>query len=660
MKDFFEKKYKVFVVLVLSFMFIVSALNAKNDSLTFDEKAHIPAGYSYLTQGDYRLNPEHPPLIKDLSAIPLLFLSNVKFDTSQSFWATELNETGQWNAGNYLLWKSGNDADMIIFWARFPIIIISLVLGYFIFKWVREIAGTMAGLFALVLYAFDPNVLGHNHFVTTDLGIAAFMTFSFYYFLKFVKDPTWKNVFVGGVFLGLVQLAKFSSIMLFPIFGLVLVAYPLCKLSRNKKESVFLFKLKGIGEYLGKGAIAFTISMFLVWVVYLANTYNMPREKMGQLIEFYFPQNDSSPKIVSTNKVLTALNDNSVTRPLSTYGLGMSMVFKRVSGGNGAYFMGQVSGKAFIGYFPTVFLLKETIFTLILLLIAIGIFLENIFKAFFSLAKDKFKHFFSKLSAFLREEIVTVSIFLFIALYSYISITGNLNIGFRHLFPIVPFVFILAAVTLFRKVKKQEEHDRYVFFSTIIFLSALLITETISVYPYYMSYFNQTAGGPKYGYRFVTDSNADWGQDLKRLKSFVAEYNECYASTNYDCASSEDCIISNYWINKCDRYTNLMLASGKKERIDKIRLNYFGGADPKYYLGDTFSEWWDSKRPIETGWYAISTNFLQGSIYDKEKKDEESYRWIKNIKPDYRVGTSILIYYITEDKLQKSGQKEAL
>jgi 4-amino-4-deoxy-L-arabinose transferase-like glycosyltransferase len=95
---------------------------------------------------------------------------------------------------------------------------LSLILGLFIFKWTRELAGIGAGLFALILYAFDPNILGHNHYVTTDLGIAAFVVFAFYYFLRFIKDPTWKNVFILGIFLSLVQLAKFSSILILPIF----------------------------------------------------------------------------------------------------------------------------------------------------------------------------------------------------------------------------------------------------------------------------------------------------------------------------------------------------------------------------------------------------------------------------------------------------------
>ena len=287
-----EKHYKLLIGIMLAFMFVVSVLNAKNDSAIFDETAHIGAAYSYVTQGEIRLNPEHPPLIKDLAGIPLRFMK-LNFDViNKPFWTGDLPQKwdeGQWQAGRYLLYEAGNNADQIIFWARFPVILISLLLGYFIFKWTRELAGVLAGLFALALYAFDPNILGHNHFVTTDIGIAAFITFFFYYFLRFIKRPSWKNVLLAGIFMGLVQLAKFSSIMTFPIFAMILVIYPLVKLNAKENSS----KLKNLGEYIGKGTLIFAISIVVVWVAYSANTFNTTKQTMTQIINFNFPEKDN-------------------------------------------------------------------------------------------------------------------------------------------------------------------------------------------------------------------------------------------------------------------------------------------------------------------------------------------------------------------------------
>src|SRR5258708_35224252 len=51
----------------------LSALALSGETSTCDEFVHLPAGYTYLTRHDYRLNPEHPPLAKIWAALPLLF-----------------------------------------------------------------------------------------------------------------------------------------------------------------------------------------------------------------------------------------------------------------------------------------------------------------------------------------------------------------------------------------------------------------------------------------------------------------------------------------------------------------------------------------------------------------------------------------------------------
>ena len=605
MQKFLKQRYR-FVITIISLVFLaVSIINANNDAVTFDEVAHIPAGYSYLTQHDLRLNPEHPPLIKNLAAFPLLFM-NLKFDVSnKDFWTQKVN--GQWSAGRYLLWEAGNNPDKIVFWARIPIIILSLIFGLFIFKWVKELAGIHTGLLAFVLYSFDPNILGHNHYVTTDLGIAAFFTFSFYYFLKFIKKPTWKNVFIGGLFLGLLQLAKFSSIVAFPIFGLILMVYPLVKKIDGNRARVWF-------EYFAKGLVAFIFSVFIVWAYYLPNTYKTPANDFQKTADFYFGLNDKNPDSLMTRKVILTLNKTELSRPLAEYILGIGMVFKRVAGGNGAYFMGQVSDNAFLAYFPTVFALKETIPFLLMILFALLFTIYQIARSIQIKGTNACKKNFKKFIHWLRTGVVEYTLFAFIVLYAYLSITGNLNIGFRHLFPILPFAYILVAKKIhdfFKQLPPRSSlFPKYLFTILLIWLMA----EPIINYPYYLSYFNELAGGPKNGYHYVTDSNADWGQDLKRLQKFLTRHPE----------------------------------------ISKIRVDYFGGGNPRYYLKNRYIQWWDSKRPIEKGWYAISTNFLQGSIYDTRlkpdgtprKPDDQSYRWIMKYKPTYQVGTSILIYHI--------------
>ncbi|EKE11492.1 MAG: hypothetical protein ACD_15C00073G0006 [uncultured bacterium] len=598
MQKIIEKNYKIIILILLSFIFVVSVLNAGNDSLIYDEAAHIPAGYSYLVAHDMRLNPEHPPLLKDLSALPLLFIQP-KFDIAADFWTKDNADASQWNAGKSFLFASGNNADQIIFWSRLPIILISLLLGFFIFKWTRELAGVTAGIFALTLYSFDPNILGHNHFVTTDIGIAAFITFAFYYFLRFIKEPTKKNVFLAGIFLGLVQLVKFSSVLAFPVFGLIILLYPLIKMHGHKS------RLHCLGEYLAKGFLVFLISFVVVYVFYFFNTYQMPQEKLPEIINHYFKPYDTRPINVYAREALFWMNGREALMPMADYLFGVARVFQRVAGGNITYFLGEISTQGFLSYFPVIFLIKEPLSLIFLIVFSLAISIFAIIKTTINEPR-KIIHFIH----YLRTQVIEFSMLLFIAIYASTSITGRLNIGLRHLLPIFPFIYILVSIGIFRFIRKTHHINKYIVYTILIATLGILISGTLSSYPYYTSYFNSLGGGPTQGYKFATDSNADWGQDLKRLKIFLEAHPE----------------------------------------ITKIKIDYFGMADLDYYIPGRYEKWWASKRPIEPGWYAISALFLQEGIYDQKKSDSESYRWLKNKKPLYQVGTSILIYHIVPQK----------
>lgn len=614
MKKFLEKNYFWLVSLIILFILIVSVINAKNDSPIYDEIAHIPAGYSYLTEHDMRLNPEHPPLIKDLSAFPLIFL-HLNFDTNQTFWDENPNDA-QWNAGKYFLYQAGNNPEKIVFWSRVPIILLALILGIFIFVWTRQLAGITAGFIALLLFAFDPNILGHNHYVTTDLGIAAFFAFALYYFIKFLKNPTLRNVFFGGIFLGLLQLAKFSSVLIFPILGFMLLTYPLLRKNHSVGREKIKEKFKLLGEYLGKGFLAFGISLLLVWAVYKLNTFAMPTEKLPQITQYYFHPDQAENQALNQALVenLTRLNEKPLFAPLADYLFGIARVFQRVAGGNVTYFMGELNSAGFWSYFLVVFLIKEPLPIIFLILFSLVFSLWQIGKKLKNTPESLLKKCWRSFLDYIRTSPAEFSMLFFIFLYSFVSITGKLNIGLRHLFPIFPFIYILAAKKIAEFIKKEHRREIKIFFSVILFsFLSWLILETITAFPNYVSYFNQLVGGPKNGYHYVTDSNADWGQDLIRLRSFLAKHPE----------------------------------------IDKIRVDYFGITDLNYYLKDRYISWWRDKRPIEPGWYAISALFLQESIYDQSKPDNQSYRFLKEKIPNYQVGTSVLIYYFDQTEAEK-------
>ncbi len=594
------EKYQNYVVAaILAIVLIVSISTALGDAGTMDEVAHIPAGYTYVKFQDFRLNPEHPPLLKDLAGIPLQFL-DLTFPTDEKFWTTEPN--GQWNAGWRFIYYPGNDTEKILFWSRFPMILVSLLLGFMIFKWGKELLGVKAGLLALFLYAFDPNILGHNHYVTTDLGIAAFLFFAFYFFVKFLKNPNWKTIALFGVFMALAQLAKFSSVLMFPVMGVVLLAFIFARKEKLKfsllgSGKIKRFWLQKFYLYAASFLIVLVIHFLIIGVVYELNILKMPTEKIHELID---TQLYGGTKHVAAS-ALHKMADNPVLRPYSQYLTGLFMVFGRVAGGNTTYFFGEVTNQSFREYFPIVFLIKEPLPILIFLISAVSMglyfFLRNNLE-------DFPKHIRKNIRNYLSEHVAETTMLLFIGLYSYISVTGNLNIGFRHLFPILPFMYILISKETVFLWQKLRGKARKAFTAFLVFLLLWLGAETALAYPYYLAYFNQTIGGSKNGYKYVTDSNVDWGQELKRLAKFVDEKN-----------------------------------------IKKIRVDYFGGGDVKHYLGDK-AIIWHAGLGEEPGWYAISATFLQNSLYYKIVHGEPDYEWLRRREPYTVVGHSILVYKI--------------
>src|SRR6266545_4002328 len=100
---------------LLTVMLLLMLGSSWEDSLTFDEPAHIAAGYAYLKFGDARLNYEHPPLVKMLAAIPLLPLSP-HFPLTSSAWQDANN--GQWETAFLFLYRSENAPHRIAALAR--------------------------------------------------------------------------------------------------------------------------------------------------------------------------------------------------------------------------------------------------------------------------------------------------------------------------------------------------------------------------------------------------------------------------------------------------------------------------------------------------------------------------------------------------------------
>jgi len=242
-------RYKVIVVILLFLVFIQAITSIKNKSITVDEISHLSSGYSYLKTGDFRLNPEALPLVDMLSALPLLFL-NPKLPLDHESWEKakyyELEGQYHWDFGEQFFFYYNNNADQMLFFGRIFVILLSVLLGFFVFKWAKELFGIKSGLFALFLYSFSPNILAHSRLATIDLGASCFMFIATYYFWRFINNISIKSLAIAGITFGLAQLSKFTALYLIPIYIILtlIVLY-----TKRKKDTKFFNILFGKKSY---------------------------------------------------------------------------------------------------------------------------------------------------------------------------------------------------------------------------------------------------------------------------------------------------------------------------------------------------------------------------------------------------------------------------
>lgn len=594
-------KVKLLAFFLLAIMFVLMLGSIWNSSATMDELAHIPAGFGYFTQKDYRLNPEHPPLLKVLAALSGQIFTRPYFPTDTPYWQDDVN--GQWAQGAKFLYESGNDADKIIFWSRFPLILLAVFFGWLIFSWTRKRFGSSTALLTLTLYAFSPTFLAHSPLVTTDLGAAFAFFIGIIAFIKFLETPSWRNVLIAGIVFGIAQLIKFSLVLLVPIMLLLLAGWILSRPNLHWHE-----RFRSGLKILGKTMVIGLIGLMLIWIVYAYFVWNYPREKQLRDAEFTLTSFGFRPAV---NLDLTLVK-NKFTRPLGQYLLGVLMVGQRSAGGNTQFFLGEVSAAGYRSYFPLLYLLKESLAFHILTAIAL-IFV----------VKKRPRLSLGQIRLWIENHFVEFSALVFIAFYWFISIKSPLNIGVRHILPTFPFIYLLVARQITEWLKfydfpaprnwlewLKNIYQIYIkavpkYFVTFVLL-LWIILGTLFSFPNFLSYYNELAGGAGDGWKIAVDSNYDWGQDLKRLTGFV-----------------------------------------EKNKIDKIAVDYFGGGSPRYYLGDKFEPWQSSKGPAR-GWFAISATFRQNAFGAPApgftRKPEDSYEWLGPYPPVAQIGYSIFVY----------------
>jgi 4-amino-4-deoxy-L-arabinose transferase-like glycosyltransferase len=464
----------------LSYLLVVAALlggmafamitEAVQQSPTIDEPVYVGTAVVYEQQHSLRYNPEHPPLGKLVMALGLA-VTHPELDPSYNQNQTLL--------GRHLLYESGNNPYRLLLAARLPMILLTLLFGLVVLGFARDLAGPWAGLIALVLYAFDPDVLAHGSLATLDVPAAGLLLTTFWMLWRARSRPG-LYLPLAGIALGAALATRASTL---PAIPLVLI---LSLLAVRRRWWIRLLAAVGVGA----------IAIAVVWAVYLAVDPSLSW---------------TTPPGVTNPGGLRGLAVDLLPFP-AAYRDGVLIQFQFESSSFNGFLLGHAYHGRLWYYLPVALLIKTPLG--LLALWAGG--------AVTMLVKRSLR------VAALYTLLPALVLFL-------VAMTGARDFGTRYVI-FMPMFMTVAASTLLLwttvsersaaaempgadviAVGERSTRVRKMVLWPTLALVLFVAVSSARVFPYFLPYSNEAFGGPAETHLRLHDANVDWGQDLARL-----------------------------------------------------------------------------------------------------------------------------------------------
>jgi hypothetical protein len=547
-------------VLLAIFISLTSAIALKKSS-TWDEPAHMLAGYAYLTEGMDNLSPlNHPAFGRLLTAlIPATILDldldpgvKPEEDAGSDFHPYALK----------FLYENRVEGRTILYLGRLANIIVGALLGAYVYAWSRALWGAKGAVLSLLFYALCPNVLANSALATTDMPVTAFFFISAFHLHRLgTRGIGGADAAAAAVAITFALLSKHTALLLAPLMA---ASFAMSLKRERPLKAISAYVVVCVAVYAG------------IWAIYGFRFHSAG--------PYYAPLHWEKFDPLGVDSFFDGMRGLRLLPEAYLYGI--EGTFAGASSGKAAFLMGGYSATGWWYYFIVAFLIKTPLPAVVLLIASV---LYGLGASGGGRTGDG-----------VRQKVLSV---LLPALLVFVAVSAQkVNIGLRHALPAYPFMFTLIGFVP-RITTRSMRLARMVFYA----LCAWYIWAATAISPHQLAYFNELVGGPKNGYRYLVDSNLDWGQDLSGLKTYMV-----------------------------------------REGIDRIKLAYFGLSDPGYfgieydYLPSYIIVNPQNVRediPLE-GHFAISATMLQG-VY---LQDRDFYRVFREAAPIGNVGYSIFIY----------------
>lgn len=474
-------RYRLAALALVLSLFALLVLGARRNAITADEPAYIAGGYAWLARGQEALAllPQrgYPPLLPALEALPL-YLANPNIPLEQVPGWPDDYETYTLAFKPYLapLERTELASRMATIW-------LTVLLGALVFRWGADLLGPLAGLLALAAMVFDPTLLAHGRLAHSDAGSVALGTAALYATWRWSQRPAWRWAVAAGALLGLTLLAKVSGLLWLASAGLIVLATWIWRGRPSAADAPR--PAAQAGHDIAQGIAIGATALLMWWAVY---GFTWGR-----------------------------LSFTTLPAPAPAYWEGARYLASYVTD---VFAFGQRQHGRWWWYFPAAFLIKNPLPSLIGLGIALVTLLRGSLRALRSSRLE--------LDASTRagggrpvRPATVVALSAFPLLYSAVAIADGMNIGYRHMLPIHPFLYLaigcgLACWAWHRPV--AQPWRRWV----VAGLGLWYAVSVIRVFPWEIAYFNELVGGPSNGYRYLADSNVDWGQADRLRDRYLA------------------------------------------------------------------------------------------------------------------------------------------
>ncbi len=471
------------VVAVVTVIFLAQVcLAMSGTSPVYDEDLLLTAGYTYWKFQDGTINHNQPPLVKVLAAVPLLVLNPQISSPPTSDRQNDFDPFVQ-----DFFRRNSARLDLILFLGRLPMAVLAAMLGVAIYAWAREAFGSGVALFALVLYAFEPNFLGHAGLVFPDAPLAALSLGFVFALWRWCQRPGRPQMLIAGVLLGLALLTKTPAIALIPL-AIVLTGLHV-KQDPRRNATVLRYARGLLGIHLAAGMLFLAVYGAFFGAEYIARP-GEPSRALDALLTITrrSPQEVRQPveaavRYLAEHVPVVGLDFLRGVHADSTRMAGLGMP---------SFLFGHYSDHGWSYFHFAVFGLKTT--TPMLILIGLRLLLVR------------------------RLPWHQVEVFLAIPAFAVmiLSAASPLAGGVRYILPAYPFLILLLA-----RLWTARVNARGLWVGLLIVLLSWHALSALRTYPHYLAFFNELTGGPSRGYEYLVGANLDFGQESKRLAAYL-------------------------------------------------------------------------------------------------------------------------------------------